>query len=301
MRIKPYLQLVRLPNLFTAGTQSLAGWLLAGGTLHEWRSWLALVLASMLLYAAGIALNDVFDLELDRRERPSRPLPSGDVPVGFAWIVGIVGLVAGPALAFASGSISSGLVALALAFAILGYNLGLRRTVLGPEVMGICRGLNLLMGLAHAPTLGGPAGWLAAGSLTVFVCGITWISRWETETGRLEGLTAGLILENLGLAGLIASALSLWPFPGTVSTARSLPLEGLLVLVLVGLFVNRANSLAVREPVPSRVQAAVKAGVLSISWLDVGLVASVIGVAPALAIVALWAPAPILARWLYST
>ena len=47
MRIKPYLQLVRLPNLFTAGTQSLAGWLLAGGTLHEWRSWLALVLASL--------------------------------------------------------------------------------------------------------------------------------------------------------------------------------------------------------------------------------------------------------------
>ncbi len=32
-RVKPFLQLVRLPNLFTAAADPLAGWLLAGGSL----------------------------------------------------------------------------------------------------------------------------------------------------------------------------------------------------------------------------------------------------------------------------
>ena len=32
-----------------------------------------------LFYTAGMILNDVADLEVDRRERPERPLPSGAV------------------------------------------------------------------------------------------------------------------------------------------------------------------------------------------------------------------------------
>ncbi len=34
-RLKPYLQLVRLPNLFTAAADPLAGWLLVGRALVE--------------------------------------------------------------------------------------------------------------------------------------------------------------------------------------------------------------------------------------------------------------------------
>src|SRR5581483_11719795 len=104
MAIKPYLQLVRLPNVFTAAADSLAGWLLVRGTFDEPRRWLPLVAASMATYAGGIALNDVFDYEADLRERPSRPLPSGRVSRRFAgWLGG--GLLAlGPVLAALSGS-----------------------------------------------------------------------------------------------------------------------------------------------------------------------------------------------------
>ena len=35
MAMKPYLQLVRLPNVFTAAADSLAGWLLVGGSLDS--------------------------------------------------------------------------------------------------------------------------------------------------------------------------------------------------------------------------------------------------------------------------
>jgi 4-hydroxybenzoate polyprenyltransferase len=216
-------------------------------------------------------------------------------------VIGLTGLVVGPLLALVS-SVASAVVAVGLVAAILGYDLGLRRTVMGPQVMGICRGLNLLMGLARAPLLSGPAGWIAAVSVSVFVCGFTWISRWETETGRLEGLTAGIILENVALAGLLAVALRLWPFPAhSASGDRVLPVEGLLILLLVGLFVNQANSKAVKEPTPARMQGAVKSGILSLSWIDAGLVASVVGLVPSLAIVLLWLPAPFLAKRIYST
>src|SRR5262245_19490117 len=81
--LKPYLHAVRLPNLFTAGADSLAGWLICGGALAAVAGWGPLVLASMAFYAGGFALNDVFDLELDRRERPARPLPSGAISPRF--------------------------------------------------------------------------------------------------------------------------------------------------------------------------------------------------------------------------
>ena len=45
---------------------------------------LLLVAASVFLYLAGMVLNDVYDVEIDRRERPDRPLPSGRIPVAWA-------------------------------------------------------------------------------------------------------------------------------------------------------------------------------------------------------------------------
>ena len=94
--IKPYLQLIRLPNVFTAAADSLAGWLLVHGSLQEPRRWLPLVLASMAIYAAGIALNDWFDYAIDLEERPGRPLPSGQVSRRFAAGLGGTLLLLGP-------------------------------------------------------------------------------------------------------------------------------------------------------------------------------------------------------------
>src|SRR6516165_7659972 len=99
MALKPYLQLVRLPNVFTAAADSLAGWLLVEGGFDGPGQWVPLVLASACIYAGGIVLNDVFDYEIDRVERPGRPLPSGKVGRGFATVLGSFLLGAGLALA----------------------------------------------------------------------------------------------------------------------------------------------------------------------------------------------------------
>lgn len=301
MAIKPYLQLVRLPNVFTAAADSLAGWLLVRGSFAEPNRWVPLVMASMAIYAAGIALNDCYDYESDRIERPDRPLPSGRVSLRFALAlaVGLFGF--GLTLAALSGSLASLAVATVLVGCVVLYDVGLRRTSLGPEIMGACRGLNLLLGMSQASQLGGPAGWLAAGALTLFVAGLTWISRSETFSGRVKGVVAGLALQDLAICGLLIAAFSARRFPNPETSPEIVPLVGLTVLLVTALVVNLAVGRAVRDPIPERIQRAVKTSVFSLIWLNVGIVAAVRGPWPALAVAALWIPASISGRWLYST
>jgi 4-hydroxybenzoate polyprenyltransferase len=296
-----YLQLVRLPNVLTAAADSLTGWLLVGGSLSTPGSWLLLTAASMVLYSSGTALNDVFDLAIDRRERPARPLPSGRVSVRAAAWAGGLGLAVGPALAAASGTVSSSIVAGVLALVILAYNAGVKHTWLGPVFMGSCRGLNLLLGMSHAPGLAGPIGWYAALLYGLYVAGITVVSRSETEGGRRGGLLVGLAIQVLALLGLTAVALSPSQFPQSDPQRPVIPLEGLLVLALVGLAVTSAASRAISQPTPALIQKCVKTGILSLVWLNVGLLAAVRGPVAAVPVALLWIPAYLLARWLYAT
>ena len=99
----------------------------------------------------------------------------------------------------------------------------------------------------------------------------------------------------------MAVALQPGRFPSPSGDRPIVPLEGLLVLLVVAWVVNLASGRAIREPVPGRIQRAVKTGVFSLVWLDVGLVAAVRGPLPALAVAVLWVPAFFLGRWLYST
>lgn len=298
------LQLIRLPNVITAAADSLAGWLLVGGALAEVSGWLPLAGASMCLYAAGMALNDFFDLDVDRRERPKRPLPSGRVSPKTAAAIGWAGLTLGLVLALVAGAggLSSTLiVGVLLAAAILSYDAGLKDTFLGPWAMGSCRALNMLLGMSVAVNLGGPIAWLAAGAFGLFVVGVTWISRSEAFGGETRNLTVGMTLQNVAFLGLAAAALMPGRFPYPTPNKPLLALEGLLVLGMIAVVVNNAAARAIREPNPQYIQQAVKTGVLSLVWLDVALVASVRGPSPAFAVALFWLPAFLLARWLYST
>jgi hypothetical protein len=299
--IAPYLQLIRLPNVVTAAADSLAGWLLVIGSAADPGHWLPLTAASMVLYASGTALNDVFDVEIDRSERPGRPLPSGRVSYKTAAWLGGSGLLIGPALALASGSMKSAVVATILALFILAYNAGLKHTWVGPLFMGSCRGLNLLLGMSHAQALGGPIAWSAAVAYGLYVVGITVMSRSETSGGVRGGLVAGLGLQDLALLGLAGVTLAHDRFPQPDPERPLIPLEGLLVLALVALAVNSVGSRAIKEPIPELIQKSVKTGILSLVWLHVGIVAGVRGLEPATYVAILWIPAYLLGRWLYST
>jgi 4-hydroxybenzoate polyprenyltransferase len=296
-----YLQLIRLPNVVTAAADSLAGWLLVTGSLAQPARWLPLLASSMLLYASGTMLNDVFDFEIDRQERPGRPLPSGRASGRTAAWLGGLGLALGPCLALVSGSTTSGLLAAALAVTILCYDAGLKRTWLGPLVMGACRGLNLLLGTSHAAALGGPITWLAALAYGTFVAGITVASRSEAKGGGRTWLVAAIGIQLTAVLALAGVGFSGVRFPNALPDRPIVPLEGLFVLALVALAQGLAAARAIERSVPEHIQKYVKTGILSLVWLHVGVVAAVRGPELALPIAALWVPAFILGRWLYST
>ena len=80
--LRAYLELLRLPNLFTAAADVAMGFLFVRATWaaprHDWLL-VPVALASILLYASGVVLTDVFDRTIDSRQRPERPLPSGRI------------------------------------------------------------------------------------------------------------------------------------------------------------------------------------------------------------------------------
>lgn len=194
-----WLQLLRVPNLLTVPGDPLAGFLLSvrGGPLRVGA--LFALAASLCFYGAGLVLNDMADVENDRRERPERPLPSGAISRRQA--LAAFGLLSCLALAcsFLAGS-RPFLVGLILYASIVGYNLLLKKvTWLGPLNMGLCRGLSLLLGAAANPFLSAfQIQVLAAfGIVTLYVAAVTQLARYEMEphkiAGRLRALPSGVL------------------------------------------------------------------------------------------------------------
>nr|MBA2450371.1 UbiA family prenyltransferase [Chloroflexota bacterium] len=145
--MRAYLELVRVPNLFTAVGDVVAGYLLLSrGVGVDRRALVTVAAASVALYAAGVVLNDYFDRDLDRVERPERPVPSGRVTPRSALLLGGGLLGLGCLLALAAGAVS-GLVALLLATCIVLYDArGKRVPYVGSLNMGACRFLNVALG-----------------------------------------------------------------------------------------------------------------------------------------------------------
>ncbi|WP_306014366.1 MULTISPECIES: UbiA-like protein EboC [unclassified Allomuricauda] len=266
-RLKAYLQLCRPANLPTAAADVLAGTAISGLFAVDGAFQLAdiavlpfllLVMAPVFLYAGGVVLNDVFDIEIDRVERPERPIPSGVVPLGKARSLGFVLLAVGIGLAFFVGK-TTGLIAVFLALSILSYDkFAKHHPILGPLNMGVCRGLNLLMGIS---LLGTFQYWPYVLLPIVFIFAVTMISRGEVHGKNKGNIRWAGILYGLVIAGVVYLH---------YTYAKS-DFWYVLFLVLFGLMVFRPLIIAYRDNTPNHIKNAVKSGVLSIVLLDASL------------------------------
>lgn len=217
-----WLELLRPPNLPTIASNAVLGvWL---GMLTQGRrpglpgtswnldSWsptfdggdlatLARIVGALSgFYLVGLILNDVFDLDVDRRERPHRPLPSGRIRVGHAVAAAIAIWVA--SLWSIGGFAGEGervdvpvlVLSLLLTALILAYDLLHTRVSWAVVLPALCRGLAIVLAaLAATRASGGDAStawvpwqgidWVVvlgpAGVVAIFVFSVSLVARRE--------------------------------------------------------------------------------------------------------------------------
>ena len=297
-RLKKYLLLIRLPNLFTTPSNILAGYFAAAAfTVAEAADGAhltALMVSSGLLYIAGIVLNDYFDIEIDKRERPSRPLPSGKIAKRHALAIAIVALLIANTIALLLGPASLA-VSLALTLAIIAYDYQLKHGVVGPFAMGATRFLNVIFGatpvLVYINNHSLATLATAAVSLFLYISSITMLSKKETENERPNSaivflMVFGVILAVAGL-GLVVLQLH-WTFLLNLS---------LFAAIMIVTF----KQYLMKDSQSRSVQKAVRNMVISIIILDSVFVTGTAGLEYGIATLLLIAPAIVLARKLYVT
>ena len=185
MNLRAWMRLIRVPNLVTVPGEPLAGLLIAtGGVWPGGFPAAAVLLAPIFLYAAGLVMNDLCDQDEDRVQRPARPLPSGDISPGAAKAATAVLLLAGLGLCLPAGE-RAFMTGLILAGSIAFYNLSAKRvSVVGPFVMGLCRGLSLLLGASPFLQRGITDPLLLLGAfeaVLLYIAMVTHLARSETR------------------------------------------------------------------------------------------------------------------------
>jgi len=292
----PYARLLRLPNVFTAFADIALGFCVASSVAGDlplaWRAVL-LFAASGCLYLAGMVWNDYFDLEEDRKTQAYRPLASGKISVRTAVVIGIALTAVGLACATASGR-EGAIVGGLLVTAIFLYDARIKRTPAGPVSMAACRFLNVLLGLTliDIASLGWPMRLHLAGTIALYIVGVTWFAR--TEEKRSDPRV-------LRLAALVMSAAVLLALfvPARLPAGTSWPAFPYLLVGFV-FWVGMPIAAAIRQPTPQRVQAGVKRSIFGLVALDAILATAFVG-APGLLILLLLIPAILLGKLIYST
>lgn len=247
-------ELVRLPAALTVPGDSLSGAVAAGHPLG--RRGALMPAASICLYWAGMALNDYADRDLDRVERPERPIPSGRVRPSQA-----LGLAAGlTVVGLGLATVAAGPRVLPLAATLGGvvwsYDLALKDTPAGPVAMAAARALDVLLGAGGARSALVPAGLLGA-----HTAGVTVLSRGEVHGST--SATASAVTAGTALVALAATARTRG---GRVPAAATAALAGVYAWT-----VGRAQARAVSSPDAGTVRTATGAGIRGMIPLQAAL------------------------------
>ncbi len=319
-RIFALLQLVRLPNVFTAAADVAMGCLFVLGAFGArdgdnsefvilWNSdefvvFGMLTLVSCLMYSGGMVLNDVFDYEVDMKERPDRPLTSGRISVNFAQFFGfellLIATALGWSVSYLTNTILPGAVATLLAVAVILYDVVLKSTVVAPLAMGACRFLNVLLGMSvMASGSLESVHFLVAGGIGVYIVGLTIFARREAETSSRIVLAVGTTVMLAGI-GMIAGFAEFSP-EMLIAPLQNRALGWYFFWIVVSVLTVWRCARAIARPEPIWVQMAVKNGILSLIVLDAAIVYSVCGMPSAVIVLSLLVPTMVLGRWIYST
>ncbi len=206
--VRAYVELARLSNIPTCFSNVLVGCAIGGlSGWSEWKTIAGMTIAIGLLYIAGMALNDALDHTFDRKQRPSRPIPSGRISIRAACVftvicmtmaIGLITLMAAPAL----------LPGLMLAVTIIVYDFLHKKIAASVVLMGLCRGL---VYVTAAAAVARPIDWsitiIFVGTVTIYISIVTHIARSEVAptAGARRWLSIMLPFIALAPAALVHS------------------------------------------------------------------------------------------------
>lgn len=234
----------------------IPGWHIVAGAGTSSVPVLLLCLSTIGLYSGGIILNDVFDAELDAKERPERPIPSGLISKQAATIFGGMCFFIG---IFAAGlySTEAQYLAVAIMVSCLIYDKFLKHSaIFGPLNMGLCRGLNLLLGVSILPA-SIQEWWYLAIIPIIYIAAITMVSRGEVHGGSKKALYFAALLYGLVIASVLYVAF----------TNNNLPFS-IAFLALFAFMIFRPLFRAIQNPAGPNIGKAVKAGVIALILLN---------------------------------
>lgn len=269
-----YLRLMRPANIVTAIADILAGVAISGYfinvsfatlTLDFTLPVVCLCLATIGLYGGGVVFNDVFDATLDSTERPERPIPSGVITKTQAIILGSYLLLVGILAAFSVGRLTGypGWLAIGVAVSALVYNKwGKHQHVLGPFNMGLCRGLNLLLGISIVPDALAAYWWMGFIPI-LYIAAVTNISRGEVHGGsvkslRLTAVCYATVYITMGILAFLHHRL--W---------TALPF-----ILLFAAMINLPLFRAMKDPSGPNIGKAVKGGIIALIAMNVAWIAA---------------------------
>ncbi|MGI8635640.1 MAG: UbiA-like protein EboC [Segetibacter sp.] len=257
-----YLRLMRPANIVTSVADVLAGVAISAYFLNRSNQIqnlvpvLLLCLSTIGLYGGGVVFNDVFDAELDSVERPERPIPSGLISKTEATTLGAILLLAGVFLAFFV-NLTSGVLAFLVVMCALVYDKwGKHQSFFGPVNMGLCRGLNLLLGISIIPVAVQHC-WYLAFVPIIYIASITMISRGEVHGGSKSTLYTACFLYAMVLGSILFFSL----VKGNISFT-------LVFLLPFAWMIYKPLFAAIKEPVGRNIGKAVKAGVIALILMN---------------------------------
>jgi 4-hydroxybenzoate polyprenyltransferase len=242
----------------------------------------------------GLVLNDLFDYEVDKKERPNRPLASGKISNKIAIIIAIVFTAIALILALLVSVITFS-ISVILLVVIFGYDRYLKNTSAGPFTIAAARVTNVILGtsanIVNIDSFTQNIPLIFVLTITfVYVSLIGFLSRYEVQ-GFSENIRSYLI--PVTIAGIVSSIL-------VFNLAGFFKYESLLILALFSFIVAKAIY-NINKKDSTGIQQTVQLMILSIIVLDSIFLTGIAGLRVGVPVLILLAPLLILARKMYMT
>jgi geranylgeranylglycerol-phosphate geranylgeranyltransferase len=93
------------------------------------------MIAVFLINSAGMIVNDIFDAEVDRVNRPKRPIPSGRMKENVAWVYAVLLFIIGNFLAYFYISQPAFYIAIIASFLLCAYAAKMKQIMMAGHIV----------------------------------------------------------------------------------------------------------------------------------------------------------------------